>query len=69
MAASTWLPNIEEFLVSFTNLIVDAASRDSADLFCSSRLVDDHSLLQRSHNVLLRFNSCKLTVGKRFLYS
>ena len=37
MAASIWLPNIEEFFVSLTNLIVDTASRDSADFF--ARLV------------------------------
>ena len=60
MAASIWLPNIEEFFVSLTNLIVDTASRDSADLFLLFRLVDDHSLLQLSHNVLLSFNSCEI---------
>ena len=40
MAASIWLPNIEEFFVSLTNLIVDTASRDSVDFF--GRRLDEH---------------------------
>ena len=50
MAASIWLPNIEEFFVSLTNLIMDGrqqcdtASRDSVDFF-GRRLDDDERTL------------------------